>query len=309
MLRDRKILITGGAGFIGSHLVNRLEDSNRLIILDNLRTGKIGSIEHLGRAIEFHKIDLLKDDISEFFRGVKYVFHLAADADVKTDLSSFNNSFDQNFTVTRKVAEESRKAGVKNFCFASSSAVYGEAKAIPTPESYGPLKPISIYGASKLACEALLSGYSHYFGINCLVLRLANVIGNGCHGIVPDFVAKLRKNSSELEILGDGKQKKSYIYIEDCIDAMLFLMEKYSKPFDIFNLGSEDDIIVKRIAEIVSQEMGVKPRFRYTGGPRGWKGDVPLMRLDITKMKKLTWKPRHSSEEAVRRTVKDILKP
>jgi len=309
MLKNKKILVTGGAGFIGSHLIDRLADGNKIIILDNLSTGKTENVEkRLGESdVEFHQTDILKDDISGFFRGIDYVFHFAANSRVKTDADSFNEQVDQNFTATRNVIEESRKNNVKNVCFASTSTVYGEAGIMPTPESYGPLKPISFYAASKLASEALLSGYSHYFGINCLVLRLANVIGNRCHGIVPDFVDKLRKNHSELEILGNGMQKKSYIHIEDCIDAMLFLMEKYSKPFDVFNVGSEDDIIVKRIAEIVSQEMGAKPRLRYTGGSKGWKGDITTMNLSIDKAKALGWKPRYGSEEAVRRTVKGII--
>jgi UDP-glucose 4-epimerase len=309
MLKNRKILVTGGAGFIGSHLIDRLVEGNKIIILDNLSTGKTKNIEkHLKKSnVEFHHADILEDDISGFFRGVDCVFHLAANSRVRTDADSFNEQVDQNLTATRNVMEEARKNGVKSVCFASTSTVYGEASIIPTPESYGPLKPISFYAASKLASEALLSGYSHYFGINCLVLRLANVIGGGCHGIVPDFVDKLRKNRSELEILGDGMQKKSYIYIDDCIDAMLLLMERCSKPFDVFNVGSEDDIIVKRIAEIVSQEMGMKPKLRYTGGSRGWEGDITSMNLSIDKAKKLGWGPKYGSEEAVRKTVKEIL--
>ena len=309
MLRNSKILLTGGAGFIGSHLVSRLMEGNKIIILDNLSSGKIENIQNHQKKsnVEFHQADILADNISGFFKGVDYVFHLAANSRVKTDADSFNEQVDENLTTTRNVMEQSRKSGVKNVCFASTSTVYGEASVIPTPENYGPLKPISFYAASKLASEALLSGYSYYFGVNCLVLRLANVIGSRCHGIVPDFVDKLRKNPSELEILGDGRQKKSYIYIDDCIDAMLLLTEKCAKPFDVFNVGSQDDIIVKRIAEIVSQEMGARPRLRFTGGPRGWKGDVTAMNLSIEKAKRLGWKPKYSSEEAVRKTVKDIL--
>jgi UDP-glucose 4-epimerase len=307
MLRNKCVLVTGGAGFIGSHLVSRLVNGNEVVVLDSLHSGKKENIEgHLDKKnVQFHKADIVKEDVSDLFRGVEYVFHFAAHPDVKMDINSFSK-FDQNFTGTRNVLEEARKHGVKRFYFTSSSTVYGEA-AIPTPESYGPMKPISLYGASKLACEAIISGYSHSFEMNCVVFRLANVIGRGCHGIVPDFVGKLRKDPITLEILGNGMQKKSYIHIDDCIDAMLFLAESSARN-DVFNIGSEDDITVRRIAEIVSDEMGLKPRLSYTGGPAGWKGDVPLMRLNIEKIKGLGWRPKRTSEDAVRKTVREMLK-
>ncbi|MCJ7816578.1 MAG: NAD-dependent epimerase/dehydratase family protein [Candidatus Aenigmarchaeota archaeon] len=307
MLRNRKILVTGGAGFIGSHLVDRLAGTNSVTVLDSLNSGKMEYLQgHLDSDnVQFHKVDLVKEEIGDFFHGVEHIFHFAAHPDVKMDINSFNK-FDQNFASTKNVLEEARKHSVKNFYFTSSSTVYGEVKTIPTPESYGPLRPISLYGASKLACEAIISGYSHSFGMNCIVFRLANVVGNRCHGVIPDFVSKLMKNSNELEILGNGMQKKSYIYVGDCIDAILFLIER-SVENDVFNIGTEDDVIVKRIAEIVSEEMGIAPRLSYTGGSRGWKGDVPVMKLNIEKIKKLGWKPKYGSEDAVRKTVKEIV--
>jgi len=308
MLKNKRILVTGGAGFIGSHMIGRLAGANSIIALDSLNSSKMEDLaEFLGKPnVHFHKIDLVKEEIGDFFRGVDHVFHFAAHPDVKMDINSFSK-FDQNFASTRNVLEESRKHNVKHFCFTSSSTVYGEARTIPTPESYGPMKPISLYGASKLACEAVISGYAHSFGMNCVVFRLANVIGKRCHGVVPDFISKLAKNSAELEILGDGNQKKSYIYIDDCIDGMLFLIDRMTES-DVFNIGTEDDIMVKRIAEIVSEEMGISPTFSYTGGPRGWTGDVPIMKLSIEKIKGIGWKPRFSSEDAVRKTAKEIIR-
>ena len=306
MLKNKKILVTGGAGFIGSHLIDRLAAAKTIMVLDSLNSGKMENIEkYLEKSnVQFHKVDLVKDELGDFFRGVEHVFHFAAHPDVKMDINSFNK-FDQNFASTRNVLEEARKSGVKYFYFTSSSTVYGEANKIPTPEDYGPMRPISLYGASKLACEAIISGYSHSFGMDCVVFRLANVVGSRCHGVIPDFVNKLNNDPSRLEILGDGMQKKSYIHVDDCLDAMLFLIERTGN--DVFNVGTEDDILVRRIAEIASQEMKLKPRITYTGGSSGWKGDVPVMKLSIEKIKKLGWKPKYGSEDAVRKTVKEII--
>jgi UDP-glucose 4-epimerase len=196
-----------------------------------------------------------------------------------------------------------RKNDVKKIAFTSTSTVYGEAETIPTPEDAS-LQPISLYGASKLGCEALLLAYSHTFSFQSWIFRFANVIGRrGTHGVLVDFIKKLRKNPSKLEILGDGKQKKSYMLVEDCIDAMLFAVEKTSGG--VFNLGSKDWIEVNEIAEIVCDELKLKNvRFHYTGGKRGWVGDVPRMRLSIDKMEKLGWRPRFSSRESIRIAVR-----
>lgn len=297
------ILVTGGAGFIGSHVVDRLVEMDEVIVLDNLSSGKK---EFVNEKAELHVIDLAEDSISEFLRGVDEVWHLAANPDVRIGAERPDEIYRNNVLATYRLLEAMRKANVKRIIFTSTSTVYGEAKHIPTPEEY-PTHPISLYGASKLACEALIESYCHTFDFQAYIYRFANVIGKrSTHGVIYDFIKKLRENPEELEILGNGEQNKSYVYIDDCVSAM-FAGLKAGERVNIFNIGSEDQIKVKRIAEIVSEEMGLNPRFRFTGGERGWKGDVPVMLLSIEKLKNLGWKPRFGSEEAVRKAVRDLL--
>lgn len=297
------ILVTGGAGFIGSHVVDRLVEMDEVIVLDNLSSGKK---EFVNEKAELHVIDLAEDSISEFLRGVDEVWHLAANPDVRIGAERPDEIYRNNVLATYRLLEAMRKANVKRIIFTSTSTVYGEAKQIPTPEEY-PTHPISLYGASKLACEALIESYCHTFDFQAYIYRFANVIGKrSTHGVIYDFIKKLRENPEELEILGNGEQNKSYVYIDDCVSAM-FAGLKAGERVNIFNIGSEDQIKVKRIAEIVSEEMGLNPRFRFTGGERGWKGDVPVMLLSIEKLKNLGWKPRFGSEEAVRKAVRDLL--
>jgi UDP-glucose 4-epimerase len=200
----------------------------------------------------------------------------------------------------------------RSIAFTSSSTVYGEAKIIPTPEDYGPLKPISLYGASKLACESLISGYAHMFGFNSVICRLANIVGSrSSHGVVYDFIRKLKENPKKLEVLGDGTQSKSYLFIDDCIEAHFIAVENARDRVEIYNVGSEDKVNVLTIAKIVAEEMGLsKVEIHKTGGVdggKGWKGDVKEMFLDISKLKRLGWKPKSNSAEAVRLTVKGML--
>ncbi|MDK2796296.1 MAG: UDP-glucose 4-epimerase [Archaeoglobaceae archaeon] len=297
------ILVTGGAGFIGSHVVDRLVEMDEVIVLDNLSSGKK---EFVNEKAELHVIDLAEDSISEFLGGVDEVWHLAANPDVRIGAERPDEIYRNNVLATYRLLEAMRKANVKRIIFTSTSTVYGEAKHIPTPEEY-PTHPISLYGASKLACEALIESYCHTFDFQAYIYRFANVIGKrSTHGVIYDFIKKLRENPEELEILGNGEQNKSYVYIDDCVSAM-FAGLKAGERVNIFNIGSEDQIKVKRIAEIVSEEMGLNPRFRFTGGERGWKGDVPVMLLSIEKLKNLGWKPRFGSEEAVRKAVRDLL--
>ncbi|MEM0215296.1 MAG: NAD-dependent epimerase/dehydratase family protein [Archaeoglobaceae archaeon] len=297
------ILVTGGAGFIGSHLVDRLVEIDRVVVLDNLSTGRR---EFVNDDAELHVVNLAEDDLTNFLKGADEVWHLAANPDVRMGVDKPDDIYKNNVVATYRLLEAMRKANVRKIIFTSTSTVYGEAKQIPTPEEH-PTHPISIYGASKLACEALIESYCHTFDFQAYIYRFANVIGKrSTHGVIYDFIKKLRNNPAELEILGNGEQNKSYIYIEDCISAM-FVGLKAKGKVNIFNIGSEDQIKVRRIAEIVAEEMGLNPEFRFTGGDRGWKGDVPIMLLSIDKLKALGWKPKLGSEEAVRKTVRDLL--
>ncbi|MDY6986111.1 MAG: NAD-dependent epimerase/dehydratase family protein, partial [Candidatus Thermoplasmatota archaeon] len=240
-----KVLVTGGMGFIGRHLVERLRKENEVIVLDR-RGGDI-------------KKDLMH--ISEKdLEGVRKVYHLAADADVK---SSAEELFDGNILSTFVLLQRMKECNVKEIIFTSSSTVYGEPPVIPTPESYGPLKPISFYGASKLSCEAMISSFCSSYGMEASIFRLANVIGEGCHGVIKDFIEKLRKDPKALEILGDGKQKKSYLYIDDAIDGILSGHAGRESRVEIYNLGSDDWTEVTEIARIVAEAMKIKPELIF----------------------------------------------
>ncbi|MCD6447800.1 MAG: NAD-dependent epimerase/dehydratase family protein [Thermoplasmata archaeon] len=307
-----KALVTGGAGFIGSHLIDALLSKGyEVSCIDNFSSGKREFIEHNLERIELYEGDLLRQkDISKAIDGCDVVFHLAANPDVRIGAINTRTHLDNGILATYNLLEEMRRKDINKIVFTSSSTVYGEASIIPTPENYGPLIPISLYGAAKLAAEALISSYCHTFDMEAIIYRFANVVGpRSTHGVIYDFIKKLRKNPQELEILGDGKQRKSYLYVDDCIDAMLFGMEKAKGKVEIFNIGSEDWVEVKEIADIVSEEMGLKPEYRFTGGidGRGWKGDVKFMRLDISKLKNMGWKPKYSSREAIRLTAKWLI--
>lgn len=306
-----KSVVTGAAGFIGSHVTEKLlERGDTVIAIDNLSSGKRELIEELKKKgnLTFVETDLLVDEIDHYFEDMAEVYHFAANPDVRLGNQDTRVHLNQNVIVTYRVLEACRKAGVGKFIFTSSSTVYGETDVIPTPEN-SRLEPISFYGASKLASESLISSYAHNSSMKACVFRLANVIGERSnHGVIFDFINKLSDNPQKLEILGDGTQNKSYIYIDDCINAILFAVEKINETFQTFNVGSQDQISVKNIAEIVSEEMGLQPKFLYTGGNRGWKGDVPKMMLDIAKIKSIGWEPKLSSVEAVRKTVKGIVR-
>ncbi len=314
-----KILVTGGAGFIGSHVVDRLvKEKHEIVVLDDLSSGDEEFIvSHTHRSEEkfqFHKIDLLHGDITGFFEGVEEVWHLAANPEVRIGAEDTRVHLEQNVIATYNVLEAMRAKGVRRLIFTSTSTVYGDADKLPTPEEY-PTIPISLYGASKLACEALIGAYCHTFDMRAWIYRFANVIGRrSSHGVIYDFINKIRSNSKELEILGDGNQTKSYIYVADCIEAILEGLKASARGenknrVNIFNIGTDDMTTVKRIAEIVCEEMRVspKPKFKFTGGKRGWKGDVPIMLLDASKLNELGWKQKYNSEEAVRKAAGDLL--
>ena len=271
--------------------------------------GRMANIERNLSKIEFVQADLLDDGWQSCFAGAERVYHIAADPDVRGSARKSYEVFENNVTSTVRVLEAMKKYEVKQIVFTSTSTVYGEASVIPTPETYSPMIPISIYGASKLACEAMISSYAATYGWNAWVYRFANIVGaRSTHGIIYDFVQKLRENPKELEILGDGTQSKSYLAVENCVKAMIFAPEISHETFNFFNIGSEDWVNVKRIAELIVEEMGLKNvKFNFTGGDRGWVGDVPLMRLGIDKMKSFGWKPEITSEESVRRAIRATL--
>jgi UDP-glucose 4-epimerase len=305
-------VVTGGAGFIGSHLVDALvAQGNEVLVIDSLCSGHR---ETIARHIDSHKVrfvqkDLLGDGWQDAIQGADRLFHLAADPDVRQSAVNPDPTMQNNIIATYRVLEAMRRHAVPEVVFTSTSTVYGDAKVIPTPESYTPLEPISVYGATKLACEALISSYCHSFGMKAWIFRFANIIGaRSGHGVINDFIHKLEKNPAELEILGNGKQTKSYLEVHECVVAMLFAVGHSWDTINTFNIGSEDWIDVKSIAEIVVEEMHLpQVKFRFTGGERGWIGDVPKMQLAVDRIKTLRWKPQVGSRESVRIAVRAIL--
>jgi UDP-glucose 4-epimerase len=305
-------VVTGGAGFIGSHLVDTLvAQGNEVLVIDSLCAGRRDTIaRHIdSRTIRFLKEDLLGNGWQDAISGADRLFHLAADPDVRQSAASPDPTMQNNVIATYRVLEAMRLYEIPEMVFTSTSTVYGEAGIIPTPEDYTPLEPISVYGASKLACEALISAYCHSFGMKAWNFRFANIVGERSgHGVITDFIRKLRANPAELEILGDGKQAKSYLEVHECIAAMLYATGKARGTVNTFNIGSEDWIDVKTIAEIVLEEMNLSgTQLRFTGGERGWVGDVPRMQLSLERIKALRWKPQLGSKESVRLAVRDLL--
>ncbi len=309
-----KYFVTGGAGFIGSHLVDKLIlTGNTVTVYDNLSGGSLDFIsQHLDnpdfKLVEASLLDQKR--LEEAVQGHDFVFHLAANPDIRKSSANPWIDIEQGILATYNLLEAMRKHNINRIAFTSSSTVYGEAKVIPTPEDYAPLLPVSLYGASKLAAEALISAYTQSFNFQSWIFRFANIIGTrATHGIIHDFLEKLDKNPHELEILGDGRQNKSYLHVTECIDSILFALEKTrDQKQNIFNIGSEDQITATRIAEIVIEEKGLKNvKLKYTGGKRGWTGDIPIFRLSIEKLKNLGWKPRATSEEAVRRATRELI--
>lgn len=315
MLKGQSILVTGGAGFIGSHLVDALLLENDVTVLDNFSSGRREFLSPHQDNPNFHLLegDLRDDGLLERAIAEKdLVFHLAANPDVKLGAENTSVHLEQNVQATYNLLEAMRKSGVQRLAFTSTSTVYGEASTVPTPEDYGPLLPISLYGASKLSCEALISSYCHTFEMQSWIYRFANIVGErGTHGVLVDFIRKLQQDPARLEILGSGKQRKSYLEVKDCVQAMIDAVEHSRDETNVFNIGSIDAVDVTEIADIVVEQMGLSGVvYDYTGGTdgRGWKGDVKVMRLSIEKIKSLGWTPRASSAQAIEAAVKALLK-
>ncbi len=313
-----KAIVTGGAGFIGSHLAGALlKEVDRVLVLDNLSRGKKENLmEYLGEpGFSFIEQDLsIAGDWMSLAERGDLIFHYAANPDVRTSGSNPMGQLKDNVLTTFNVLEMARRGDADLFVLASSSTVYGDAEVIPTPEDHPP-KPISVYGWTKLMAEQAVSMYSSTYGIRALILRLANVVGpRSSHGVIVDFIRKLKADPSRLVILGDGTQRKSYIYVTDVVNANIHLWKWFSrsgKRLEVFNVGNEDWVTVSEIADIVVEEMGlegVKYEFLPSREGRGWPGDVKLMLLDVKKIQRTGWRPTLSSREAVRRTVRAILR-
>jgi UDP-glucose 4-epimerase len=305
-MKRKKAIVTGGAGFIGSHLSDiLLEKGYQVVIIDNFSTGKIEYLSQVKDNVKIIKGDLrILDFVIKNIKDADIVFHLAANYSVEYSSKNPIFDFESNTMTTLNILEAMRKNDIPTIVFTSSSTVYGESDKFPIPET-AELKPISNYGASKASAEMYIHSFSQLYGIKGLILRYANIMGpRSEHGIVPDFINKLKKDRKKLLILGNGKQKKSYLYISDCIDASLFTLEHFNKNFDIFNVGSEEWITVDEIARIVCDKMGlINVKLEYTGENRGWLGDVPKFLLDTQKLKKIGWKPKFKIEESIRETV------
>jgi UDP-glucose 4-epimerase len=302
-LRDRRVVVTGGAGLVGSHLAAHLVDDNDVVAVDDLSKGERDRVPDAARFVEADVRD--PDAVAEVVTPeTDVVFHLAAYTDTNHDRP--RQMFEENTEMTYTLLQRADEVDVDGFAFTSSSTVYGEAPR-PTPEDYAPLEPISEYGASKLADEGLVSTYAHSYDLQAWVFRFANIVGPYQRGnVVPDFIEKLLADPERLEILGDGRQEKSYMHVTDCVDAMCHVVSEADADYNVYNLGTRTTTSVTRIADIVAEELGVDPDYEYTGGDRGWRGDVPRMRLSVEKLSALGWVAEGSSEDAVRRATRQL---
>lgn len=311
-----KVMVTGAAGFIGSHLVDALLKEGDVVIgVDNMSAGLDGHLEQ-ARAFDsftFIKADLLMDDISSSMQGVHTVYHLAANPDIRSGAHDTRSQFDQNIVATYNLLEACRKGGVRKVVFSSTSAVYGETESIPTHESLGPLLPISMYGAAKASCEAMISAYCHQFEMAGVIFRFANVVGTrSTHNVLHDFIRKLREDPQELEILGaEPGTCKSYVHVLDCVRAMLVASKACEGGVEIYNIGTDDWTYVSDIADSVVRELGLSNvHYRWTGGVKGgggWIGDVRRMLLSTDRIRACGWSPELNSAEAIRTAVREIL--
>ncbi|MFT3867604.1 MAG: NAD-dependent epimerase/dehydratase family protein [Nibricoccus sp.] len=306
----RNIFVSGGAGFIGSHLVARLlknPDVVRVVVYDNFTSG---TRQHLRDVAGDARLQVVEADIKDLDKlkstmaGSDAVFHFAANPDIAKAVTQPDIDFWEGTYLLQNVLEAIRVNKVPQLLYMSGSGVYGENAKVAFREDYGPCLPISTYGASKLACEALVCAYSHMFGLTARAFRFANVVGpRQTHGVGYDFVRRLKADPARLRILGDGSQSKSYIHVEDILDAVLLAAKQTAPCYDVFNVATDDYVTVKQIADLAADVCGLKPgavHYEFTGGDRGWKGDVPVVRFDCAKIKTLGWTCRRNSSQAMR---------
>jgi UDP-glucose 4-epimerase len=303
-----RYLVTGGAGFIGSHVTRRLAgEGAEVVVYDNLTSGRL---EHLGDALESGRLSVVTADLKDLdelmaaMEGADHVFHFAANPDIAKAMTDPSVDFWEGTYLTNNVLEALRRTGVRRLTYSSGSGVYGDTGELAVHEDL-PLRPISPYGASKLGCEAMISAYSHMFGIGALALRFANVVGpNQTHGVAYDFIRRLRDDPTELAILGDGSQSKSYVHVDDVVDALLGLFPDEPGHLEVLNIATQDYLTVREIADMVVERLGLSGvEYRFGDEPRGWKGDVPVVRFDSSRARARGWVNRRSSREAMAASV------
>ena len=318
---NKKVLVTGGAGFVGSHIVDRLVSLGaNVIVYDNFSTGRIEFLKNAQSPEHKNRITIVKDDLlnldglTKAMTDVYFVFHLAANADVKNNVNEPTKCLYQNTIATNNVLEAMRINNVKKMIFSSTGSVYGESTVIPTPEVTPITHQTSLYGASKLACEGLIQAYCESFGMQAIIFRFVSLLGERyTHGHIFDFYKKLLKDPTNLEVLGDGTQKKSYLLVNDCMDAIFLAIahmhnseKTIDKKVETYNLGTPEYCEIKDSIKWITQALNVNPTLQFTGGNRGWIGDNPFIFLDTNKIAKLGWKPKKTIQQAVIETVEYI---
>jgi UDP-glucose 4-epimerase len=307
-----RALVTGGAGFIGSHLVaSLLAKGDDVVVCDNL---SVGSIERIERYLSNHHFKFINGDLQDprTLDGVgacDFAFHMASNADISKSMVQTDLDLKLGVMTLYNVLESMRRSGCGKIFFPSGSGVYGDVGSTRTGENYAPMYPISMYGASKLACEAMISAFCHMFDMQAWIGRLANIVGpRQTHGVILDFAKKLRADPTRLRILGQGEQSKPYLHVSECIDAILTIIDRSRDVVNVFNIAPEDAIDVRKIAQIVAEDMGASDvRFEFMGGDRGWKGDVPIVRLDAAKLRNIGWNSKLTSEQAVRQAARELI--
>jgi UDP-glucose 4-epimerase len=304
-LNNKKVLVFGGAGFIGSHLTERLIGQGASVtVFDNLKTGRTANLAKVWKNPGFHFVEAdvsNRKKVDATVPGHEIIFHFCDDSDIRSAAEHPDTFVEQNIMGLFYVLEAMRKNGIRTILFPSSTTVFGELANPPASESHGPMRPLNIYGGAKLAAEGLISAWAHTYDFRAVVFRFVGIIGGRMdHGVVHDFIRKLQKDPTQLEILGDGTQRRSFVLVDDCVEAMLFALAKTTKNYNLVHIGNVDQISINETAETIFEVMKLKSVKRnFTGGKVGWKGDVTSNFIATETLTALGWKPPHSSREAV----------